>query len=66
MKGIVFTEFMDMVEDIIEKSLLPNDGAYTAVGTYNHEEIVRMIANLSQVVDIPVTTLLEVFGKYLF
>jgi hypothetical protein len=75
MKGMVFTEFMDMVEDvfsidiledIIEKSELPNDGAYTAVGTYDHEEIVRMTANLSQAVDIPVPTLLEVFGKHLF
>lgn len=72
---MVFTEFMDMVEDvfsediledIIEKSDLPNDGAYTAVGTYNHEEIVRMTVNLSQAVDIPVATLLEVFGKHLF
>lgn len=75
MKGIVFTEFMDMVEnvfslnvleDIIEKSELPNGGAYTSVGTYNHEEIVRMTANLSQAVDTPVGTLLEVFGKHLF
>jgi hypothetical protein len=74
-KGMVFTEFMDMVEhvfsadileDIIEKSALPNGGAYTAVGTYSHEEIVRMTANLSQAVDIPVATLLEIFGKHMF
>lgn len=75
MKGIVFTEFMDMVEavfsdevleDIVEKSDLPNDGAYTTVGTYDHEEIVRMTVHLSEAVDIPVPTLLEVFGKHLF
>lgn len=75
MKGMVFTEFMDMVEevfsadileDIIDKSDLPNEGAYTAVGTYDHQEIVRMTSNLSEVVDIPVATLLEVFGKHLF
>lgn len=75
MKGMVFTEFMDMVEDvfsadiledIIEKSALPNDGAYTAVGTYNHQEIVTMTANLSQAVGMPVGTLLEIFGKHLF
>jgi hypothetical protein len=44
MKGIVFTEFMDMeadvfsvdiLEDIIEKRELLNDAAYTAVGIYN-------------------------------
>lgn len=72
---MIFTEFMDMVEavfsvdileDIIEKSELPNGGAYTAIGTYNHEEIVRMTANLSLAVDIPVATLLEIFGQHLF
>jgi len=71
MKGIVFTEFMDMVEgllpvDILEKSELPNNGAYTAVGTYNNKDIVRMTANLSQTFDIPVATLLDVFGQHLF
>ncbi len=43
MKGIVFTEFLDMVdsvyspevvEDIIEASELASAGPYTAVGTY--------------------------------
>lgn len=75
MKGVVFTEFMDMVEevfsadlldDIIELSDLPNGGAYTSVGTYDHQEIVRMAVNLSEKVDIPVPQLLEVFGKHLF
>ncbi|MFQ3250344.1 MAG: hypothetical protein ACI9O6_002182 [Glaciecola sp.] len=75
MKGVVFTEFMDMVEDvfssemletIIEQSELPNGGAYTAVGTYDHEEIVRMTVSLSQQVNIPVAQLLESFGQHLF
>lgn len=75
MKGIVFTEFMDMVEavfsidvleDVIQQSALPNDGAYTAVGTYPHQEIVKLTANLSQAVNIPVATLLKVFGQHLF
>ncbi|MGS2719839.1 heme NO-binding domain-containing protein [Paraglaciecola aestuariivivens] len=75
MKGIVFTEFMDMVaevfsedilEEVIELSDLPNDGAYTAVGTYSHQEIVRMTTHLSQLVDLPVSSLLEAFGQHLF
>lgn len=75
MKGIVFTEFMDMVEDkfsdemldtIIEEADLPNDGAYTAVGTYDHEEIVRMAVSLSKHTEIPIPTLLNVFGEHLF
>jgi hypothetical protein len=75
MKGVVFTEFMDMVEDvfspevldlIIEKSELPNHGAYTSVGTYDHQEIVRMTVNLSEHLNVPVSDLLEAFGKFLF
>ena len=45
MKGIVFTEFLemvedkfsaDMVDDIIDDCDLASGGAYTAVGTYPH------------------------------
>ena len=72
---MLFTEFIDIVkdvfsadilEDIIEKGEWRNAGVHKAVGTYYHEEIVRMTANLSQAGDIPVATLLEVFGKHLF
>lgn len=47
MKGIIFTEFLEMVEDrfspeiadrIIEASDLPSRGVYTAVGTYDHTD----------------------------
>jgi hypothetical protein len=50
MKGMVFTEFLemveakfsaDMVDDIISDSDLPNGGAYTSVGTYDHSELVH-------------------------
>ena len=75
MKGVVFTEFMDMVEEvfspevldtIIEQSNLPNHGAYTSVGTYDHQEIVRLTTQLSAHSNIPVETLLKTFGKHLF
>lgn len=74
MKGVVFTEFMDMVEEvfsddvldeIIDKADLPNDGAYTTVGTYDHEEIVQLVVALSETSNIPVPDLLEAFGKHL-
>ena len=51
MKGIVFTEFLDLVEakfgyevvdHIIQESKLPNEGAYTGVGTYPHGEMVAL------------------------
>ncbi|MBE1298405.1 MAG: hypothetical protein GJ680_00645 [Alteromonadaceae bacterium] len=74
MKGVVFTEFMDMVEDtfsdevldtIIEKSDLPSGGAYTAVGTYDHTEIVNLVVALSEEVNIAIPDLLTTFGAHL-
>ena len=75
MKGIVFTEFLEMVEDhfsidmvdnLIDDCDLPSGGAYTAVGTYSHEEIVALVSALSQRTAIPVPQLLKVFGEHLF
>lgn len=75
MKGIVFTEFIDMVEakfgfdmmdDIIESSNLPSGGIYTAVGTYDHSEMVQLVVGLSQRTEIPVGELLKIYGKHLF
>ena len=52
MKGMVFTEFLemvestfsaDMVDDIIDDSAPPSGGAYTSVGTYDHQELVGMV-----------------------
>lgn len=76
MKGIVFTEFLEMVDDkfgfevtehIIEKSKskLSTGGTYTAVGTYPHDEIIALVIALSQQSHIPVSKLVEVFGEHL-
>ena len=75
MKGVVFTEFLsmvekqfsaDMVDDIIDDAQLPNGGAYTAVGTYPHQEMVAMVVALSQRCGVPVPDLVRAFGEYLF
>lgn len=75
MKGVVFTEFLemvevrfsaDMVDDIIADAELPHVGAYTAVGTYPHEEMVAMVVALSERSGIAVGELLKGFGEHLF
>ncbi len=75
MKGIVFTEFLemveqtfgaDMVDDIIEGASLPSGGAYTAVGTYDFREILALVTTLSAKTGIPVPQLVHAYGKYLF
>ena len=74
MKGVVFTEFLEMVEEefglevvdsIITDSDLKSGGSYTAVGTYDHEEMVSLVINLSRRINVEVNDLLKVFGKYL-
>ncbi|MHA6480870.1 heme NO-binding domain-containing protein [Paenibacillus sp. strain BS8-2] len=75
MKGIVFTSFLDMVEetfslsladDIIESSKLPSGGSYTSLGTYDHAEIIELISQLSARTGVPVAALVKAFGRYLF
>lgn len=75
MKGIVFTEFLELVETkfglevvdhIIEDSDLPSGGAYTSVGTYDYQELLGLVVSLSQHTKMPVSTLVHAFGKHLF
>lgn len=75
MKGIVFTEFIEMVEQkfstslanrLIDESDLPSSGAYTAVGTYDHQELVSMVIKLSEISGLPIPVLIKTFGVYLF
>lgn len=75
MKGIVFTEFLnlveakfgyEMVDHIIQESRLPHGGAYTGIGTYPHGEMVALVSNLSHRTDIPVSALLRLYGHHLF
>ena len=56
----------DMVEHIIEQSNLPTQGAYTEIGTYDHQELIRLVSNLSIATKIPIPTLEVEYGKYLF
>jgi hypothetical protein len=75
MKGIVFTEFLDMVaqrfgdnlvDDMIADAHLPHGGAYTSVGTYPHGEMVALVTSMSGRTQLSVDALLETFGHHLF
>lgn len=74
MKGVVFTEFMELVEDkfsfetadkIVEGSDLASGGAYTSLGTYDHEELLKMVTLLSEMSDAPIPDLVRTFGLHL-
>lgn len=75
MKGVIFTSFLEMVEDkfgyetvdeIINEDELPSGGIYTAVGTYDHSEIVTLVGNLSRKTGMPMPDLIYTYGKHLF
>lgn len=75
MKGMVFTEYIEFVEDtfgfdmaqeMIDGADLPNEGVYTGVGTYDSGELVSMVVKLSELTGIEVPELLTVYGKHLF
>ena len=75
MKGIVFTQFFEMVveklgfelvDQLIEKTELATGGAYTTIGTYDHKELLALVGNLHHLTDIPVNDLLVSYGQYLF
>ncbi len=75
MKGIVFTEFLDLVEDkfglemvddIIEQSNLETQGVYTSVGTYEFSEMLALLKNLSANTNLSIDTLLLVYGEHFF
>lgn len=75
MKGIVFTEFLEFseqrfgaaaVDRVIMAADLPHGGAYTAVGTYDHRELVTILGRLSHEISTPAPVLLQEFGTYLF
>ena len=75
MKGVVFTEFLEMVElehglrtvnHIIETAELPHAGAYTSVGTYDHNELIRLATALSRFKRVEAPDLVRSFGAHLF
>jgi hypothetical protein len=74
MKGLIFTEFIEMVESrwspamadqIIQAARLPSGGAYTSVGTYDHGEMWSLLAELSKAIGSSVPELMRTFGEHL-
>lgn len=75
MKGIVFTEFLEMVEskysadlvdELLEECDLPSGGIYTSVGTYDHGEMISLLTELGKHTGLDNQALLRGFGEYLF
>ncbi len=75
MKGIVFTEFLELVEDkfglemvdyIITESDLESEGVYTSIGTYSFSEMLQLLKHLSSKTDLTIDQLLLTYGEHFF
>ncbi len=75
MKGIIFSEFLDLVEEkfglemvdhIISSSDLESQGVYTAIGTYNFSEMLQLLQHLSKSTEISIDQLLLIYGEHFF
>jgi hypothetical protein len=75
MKGIIFTEFLDLVEDkfglemvdrIISESKLESEGIYTSIGTYSFSEMLQLLQRLSTHTNISIDNLLLVYAEHFF
>lgn len=75
MKGIVFTELMEMVEEkfgmemlnnIIDESSLSTNGVYSSVGTYEASDLFVMVQKLSQKTGMKIPDLIHAYGRYFF
>ena len=75
MKGIIFTEFLDLVEhkfglatvdEIIEQTQLSTNGSYTAVGTYPFSEMLGLLKALSSKTSLSIDDLLYTYAEHFF
>lgn len=77
MLGIVFNEFVEMVEEKFSaehvemmisatEHRLESRAAYTAFGQYDHGEMLILLGELSRLTDIEVPELVRSYGRHLF
>ena len=74
MKGIVFTEFFELIEElhdyemvdrVIQESKVESGGNYTAIGSYDFQELVKLLSTYSNISGNSIDTSLRLFGHKL-
>ncbi len=75
MLGLIFTEALDFIEEqvglvgleeIMAKADLPDGAAFTAVGNYDHEQLVTVVLAASKISGTPAEELMRAFGSWMF
>ena len=74
MKGVVFTEFFelieelhdyDMVDRVIQKSNVESVGSYTSIGSYDFQELVKLLITYSNISVNSIDEVLRLLGHKL-
>lgn len=74
-KGLIFTELLGFIEEVagvafaeqvIAHAALPNDGAFTKVGSYPAAHALQIVASASALSGIPAEKLCADYGAWLF
>ena len=75
MKGIILSEFVEYIEQelgesaaqkIIDQSELESEGAYSRVGMYDYQELIRLLTNTASQSQRDAGKLLDGFSDHLF
>lgn len=75
MRGVIFTEFVALVEEkfgivmadqVLRSPGLSTGGSYTAVGNYDHREMLTLVSALAERTGLPADELCKIFGEWLF
>lgn len=77
MFGIVFFEFIEMVEDIFFEDVVDemieevekdfeSGGLYIVVGNYDYVEMLILVMKFSEIMQVLIFQFVEVYGKYFF
>ena len=65
MTNLISEEESDAL-DAIQSGVLKSKGIYTSIGTYDFNEMLSLISNLSEKVNVPVQDLIYAYGLYFF
>ncbi|WP_299769152.1 heme NO-binding domain-containing protein [uncultured Pseudoteredinibacter sp.] len=75
MKGVVFTNFAELVEDnyglamwqnILDTANPPSGGIYVATAQYDDQELISLVGAASELLDMPAPVLIRRFGQFLW
>ena len=74
MKGVVFTEFFELIEElhdyemvdrVIQESNVESGGNYTSIGSYDFQELVKLLITYSNISGNSIDEALRLFGHKL-